>query len=144
MQQWVSFAPILGLLGLIFAGLLYWSVLRRSAGTREMQEIADAIHDGAMAFLRREYTILALFIAAVALLLAWQLGASTAGAFVGGAACSILAGFSGMKGPGISPTSLKKWDCITFGYPWERTMATLTTTAFRISTSEPGRRHTIR
>jgi K(+)-stimulated pyrophosphate-energized sodium pump len=97
METAVQMTPILGLFGVLFAGVLYWSVLRRDAGTERMQEIAEAIHDGAMAFLRREYTILFAFVAVVAALLAWGLDWQTAAAFTFGAALSILAGFSGMK-----------------------------------------------
>jgi len=97
MDSFVGFIPALGALGLVFAAALYWSVLRRGAGTEEMQEIATAIHDGAMAFLRREYTILAGFVVVVAVLLYNFLGSGTAIAFVSGAGCSVLAGFSGMK-----------------------------------------------
>ena len=75
MESFVNYIPVLGALGLVFAFGLYWSVLRRGAGSDRMREIADSIHDGAMAFLRREYTILVGFVAVVALL---QVGAADA------------------------------------------------------------------
>src|SRR5215510_11490230 len=62
-----------------------------------MTEIAAAIHAGAMAFLRREYSILAAFIVVVAVLLSIAISQYTALAFVAGAVCSMLAGFVGMK-----------------------------------------------
>src|SRR5262250_235784 len=62
-----------------------------------MTEIAAAIHAGAMAFLRREYSILVWFIIVVAVLLSLGIGPRTALAFVSGAICSMLAGFVGMK-----------------------------------------------
>src|SRR5437867_10122024 len=62
-----------------------------------MIEIAGAIHTGAMAFLRREYSILVGFIVVVAALLSIAIGTGTALAFVAGALCSMLAGFIGMK-----------------------------------------------
>jgi len=62
-----------------------------------MREISELIHSGAMAFLRREYTILLGFIVIVAGLLAWQLGTPTMVCFVSGAACSIIAGVIGMQ-----------------------------------------------
>src|ERR1700730_4803155 len=62
-----------------------------------MTEIAEAIHTGAVAFLRREYSILVWFIVAVAVLLSLVIGTRTALAFVSGAVCSMLAGFVGMK-----------------------------------------------
>jgi len=97
MNALVSTAPLLGGVGLVLAGFLYWSVVRSPAGTEKMQGIADAIHSGAMAFLRREYTILFAFVAVVAVLLGFALQWQTAVAFVSGAGCSVMAGFFGMK-----------------------------------------------
>jgi K(+)-stimulated pyrophosphate-energized sodium pump len=90
---------LLGLIGLGFAGLTYMEVLRKPAGSRLMEEISDTIHDGAMVFLKREYSILAIFVAVVTVLIAAFLpyGIETAVAFLLGAAFSILAGFFGMK-----------------------------------------------
>ncbi len=61
-----------------------------------MMEISEAIHEGAMTFLKREYTILAGFIVIVFALL-FFVGSHTAYAFLAGAVCSILAGYTGMK-----------------------------------------------
>lgn len=90
-------AAIAGAAGMVFAMILYISMKRQPAGTEKMIEIADAIHDGAMAFLKREYSILAVFVIVVAGLLGWGIGLSTMYAFVAGAACSIMAGLSGMQ-----------------------------------------------
>jgi len=62
-----------------------------------MVEIAEAIHEGAMTFLKREYTILAGFIVIVFALLFVFVGANTAYAFLAGSICSILAGYTGMN-----------------------------------------------
>jgi K(+)-stimulated pyrophosphate-energized sodium pump len=62
-----------------------------------MQSVAGSIHEGAMAFLKREYQILLIFVVVVASLLAWQLGAETSVAFLSGAIFSALAGFFGLK-----------------------------------------------
>jgi K(+)-stimulated pyrophosphate-energized sodium pump len=62
-----------------------------------MREISEMIHSGAMAFLHREYRILAVFVVLVAGLLVWQLNVETAICFVSGAIFSVLAGFIGMK-----------------------------------------------
>jgi len=97
LQNLVTYAPYMGGAGLVFAGILYFSVLRANDGNERMREIAAAIHDGAMAFLRREYTILVVFVAVVAALLAWKIPGPTWAAFLGGASCSVLAGFLGMK-----------------------------------------------
>jgi K(+)-stimulated pyrophosphate-energized sodium pump len=97
MEILLKAVPVLGAVGLAFAGLLYWSVLRQPTGNDRMREIAGEIHKGAMAFLRREYIFLAGFIAVVAVLLGLFLSLPTAVAFVSGAACSILAGLLGME-----------------------------------------------
>lgn len=89
--------PILGLAGMGFAFIIYGDVVRQPAGSARMQEIALAIHDGAMTYLRRQYTILIIFIVVVAALLAAFLDRITATAFVSGAICSVLAGFFGMQ-----------------------------------------------
>jgi len=92
-----SLAPYFGLLGLAVAAMSFAAVGRRSAGNERMREIGGLIHDGAMAFLRRQYSILLAFVAVVALLIFWQIGKETAGCFVLGAACSIIAGYVGMQ-----------------------------------------------
>jgi K(+)-stimulated pyrophosphate-energized sodium pump len=97
MEMWTTTAPYLGLVGLVFAFLFYGYIVKHPPGSEKMVEIADAIHDGAMTFLRREYTILLVFIVIVFVLLFLGVGQQTALAFVVGAGCSILAGFSGMK-----------------------------------------------
>jgi K(+)-stimulated pyrophosphate-energized sodium pump len=90
-------APILGGIGLVMAFAVYRYVVAQPAGSGLMTEIADAIEDGAMAFLRKEYSILVWFIVVVAVLLSLGIGSRTALAFVSGAICSMLAGFVGMK-----------------------------------------------
>jgi len=97
MVSWVSWVPLEGVLGLVFALLLYIGITRSSAGTQLMQEIGEEIQNGAMAFLRREYSILFAFVIVVAVLLAVFLKWETAVAFLSGAGCSVLAGFLGMK-----------------------------------------------
>jgi K(+)-stimulated pyrophosphate-energized sodium pump len=97
MQELTVFAPYLGFLSLIIAWLIYGYVKKQPNGTELMQELENAIHEGAMAFLRKEYSILVIFIVAVFLLLALLLGEwRTSIAFLTGALCSMLAGFSGM------------------------------------------------
>lgn len=63
-----------------------------------MEEISEAVHSGAMVFLRREYTYISIFIVVVFLIL-WRLfSIYTSLAFLTGAVCSMLAGFIGLKG----------------------------------------------
>ena len=98
--SWVI--PLLGALGLAFT---YWKsswVAQQDVGTDKMSRIADNISDGAMSFLKAEYSILFIFVVAVAALLGWS--ATVQGnsplialSFGLGALCSALAGFIGMK-----------------------------------------------
>ncbi len=97
MEIWTSAAPFIGLGGLLCSFLLYFYIKKSPAGTPEMVEISEAIHEGAMTFLKREYTILAGFIVIVFVLLFAFVGTHTAYAFLAGAVCSILAGYTGMK-----------------------------------------------
>lgn len=96
-MTWVSLAPVFGLLGLAMAFVMYRYVVRQPEGSGAMVEISGQIQAGAMAFLRKEYSILVWFIVVVAGLLAWAIHPFTALAFVSGAICSMLAGFFGMK-----------------------------------------------
>ncbi len=95
--------PAAGIAALIFAFYKATWVRKQAAGTEEMQEIASRIQEGAMAFLKREYTVLAGFVVVVAVLLgAANMGGANqspiiALAFVLGAAASAAAGYAGMK-----------------------------------------------
>ena len=97
MQDFTGVAPLLGLIGLAVAGILYMGIKRKSPGTEQMQEIAESIHLGAMVFLKREYTIVSLFVLLVFVILSAALSVWTGVAFLTGAAFSMMAGFFGMK-----------------------------------------------
>ena len=97
MQGLTVYAPFLGIVGLIIAWLIYSYVKRQPNGNETMQELESMIHEGAMAFLKREYSVLLFFIAAVFILLGTFISWKTAIAFVTGAFCSMFAGFSGMS-----------------------------------------------
>ncbi|NNF14016.1 MAG: sodium-translocating pyrophosphatase [Gemmatimonadetes bacterium] len=92
-----GFAWLLGLIGLGIAGGIYGYVKRQDPGNETMVDLGEQIHDGAMAFLRTEYTVLAGFVAVVAILLALAIGTTSAVAYVFGALSSVIAGFAGMK-----------------------------------------------
>jgi len=83
--------------GLLIAFLLYRRVVGIRIENQVVADITQEIQDGAMAFLKAEYRVLAVFILVVAGLLAYALEIQTAIAFVFGAFASVLAGFSGMK-----------------------------------------------
>ena len=93
----IYLAPIAGIAGLIFAGILYANLVKQPAGNAKMIEIGDEIHLGAMTFLRAEYKLLFVFVIAVSILLWFVLGQDTSVAFISGAFTSALAGFIGMK-----------------------------------------------
>ena len=88
---------IVGLAGLLIAFWLFATVKRYPAGEGLMTEIAGQIHWGAMVFLRREYTLMAIFSVFVIALLYLSLGPYTALAFVVGACSSAIAGYIGMQ-----------------------------------------------
>ncbi|RKY15735.1 MAG: sodium-translocating pyrophosphatase, partial [Planctomycetota bacterium] len=77
-----------GVVGVIYAFISYLLVKRVSPGSERMREIAGAIRSGAMVFLKREYQMVAIFVAVVFAVLFWQLGWQTAIAYLGGAFCS--------------------------------------------------------
>ena len=92
---------ISGVLALLYA---FWKstwIGKQDPGNEKMQEIGAAVREGAMAFLSREYKVLAVFVVAVAILLFagnYAEGAGLVGvSFVVGAMCSGLAGFFGMR-----------------------------------------------
>ncbi|MBN1355886.1 sodium-translocating pyrophosphatase [bacterium] len=93
----VDYAPLLGLVGLILAWILYLFIRRLPSGTDLMKELAGAIHNGAMVFLRRQYHYLIRFILVVFVLLILFIDWRTGLAFLGGALCSMAAGFMGME-----------------------------------------------
>jgi K(+)-stimulated pyrophosphate-energized sodium pump len=95
--RWGIYGAILGVIGLLFAVWLYLTIKRKEAGNDLMQELARTIANGAMIFLRREYSILVAFICVVFVLLVWKIQLWTGIAFLCGASCSMMAGFFGMK-----------------------------------------------
>ncbi len=106
-----SMAPIIaaaaGVLALLFAVVLAKRVTTVAPGNEKMTEIMGSIHEGAMAFLSRQYKTLIIFVAAMAVVIvvAGMVTGGTEGGlnpmtvvpFVAGAVCSILAGNIGMR-----------------------------------------------
>jgi len=91
------YAPYLGGLGIVIAFLIYAHVKGQPNGNERMQELEEMIHAGAMVFLKKEYTILFFFAAAVFVLLGLGINWETSIAYAAGAVCSMLAGFFGMN-----------------------------------------------
>ena len=90
------FPPLLGLIGMIAAFVVYMLVMKYPDGEDKVKKIGDQIHTGALAFMKTEYKYLLIFIAVLVVLAQMFLGTETAIAVIVGAACSSLAGFIGM------------------------------------------------
>jgi len=103
MDSIIYILPVAGVLALLFTFVRSNWVGKQDIGNEKMGQIAKNISDGAMAFLRAEYRVLAIFVVAVAVLL-FVKGASEDDSnfwvgisFIIGAVCSGLAGFIGMR-----------------------------------------------
>jgi len=99
MDKLLYLAPAAGILSLIFAGIFARTVLKQPSGTKEMQEIASAIQEGAMAYLNRQYKTVAIvaIILAAAIFVLLDDGAKIAAGFIAGAISSAAAGYIGMN-----------------------------------------------
>ncbi len=103
MDKLIYLVPAMGLLGLLYTFIKFNWVAKQDAGTDHMKEISQHIAEGAMAFLRSEWKILAYFAVIVALLLGFMGSRSETShwsiaiAFLIGAFFSAFAGFIGMK-----------------------------------------------
>lgn len=97
MDNAILFAPLVGVVALIFAYYKASSINKVDAGNDRMKEISSYIHEGAMAFLSREYKSLAIFVVVLFIVLAVGISPLTAVSFLIGAVFSALAGFFGMK-----------------------------------------------
>ncbi|MBS4021837.1 MAG: sodium-translocating pyrophosphatase [Dethiobacter sp.] len=93
----VLWAPIAGVIGLIFAFFLAKRVSSADPGNEKMQEISHAIHEGAMAFLSREYRTLAVFVIILFFVITFAINFFTAISFLVGSLASATAGFIGMN-----------------------------------------------
>jgi K(+)-stimulated pyrophosphate-energized sodium pump len=89
-------APIVGVLALLFAFYKASSISKAEPGNERMQEIASYIHEGAMAFLARQYKSVGIFAIIMFFILGFAINWPTAAAFAAGALCSALAGYFGM------------------------------------------------
>ncbi|MDP3724349.1 MAG: sodium/proton-translocating pyrophosphatase, partial [bacterium] len=86
-----------GVLSLLVGALLSWWVLKLPRGNTKMQEISDAIKEGAEAFMKRQYMVIGGVAVLITVLLWKTLGGTTAVGFVVGAIASSLAGIIGMS-----------------------------------------------
>ncbi|HTY46198.1 MAG TPA: sodium-translocating pyrophosphatase [Methanomassiliicoccales archaeon] len=88
--------PVAGIVGLIFVGLLTRSIFRKDTGTPEMKAIGDAIREGAMAYLARQYKTISVISVILGVIIAVGINWQTGAAFLVGAFCSVLSGYIGM------------------------------------------------
>ncbi|OPY26860.1 MAG: K(+)-stimulated pyrophosphate-energized sodium pump [Methanocella sp. PtaU1.Bin125] len=104
-MDYTILAPIAGVLALVFAGYLAYSVMRENAGTERMRNISSAVQEGAMAYLNRQYKtifIIAIIIALAMIAAGFLTNDLTAwlwvmGGFIVGAVLSAAAGYIGMN-----------------------------------------------
>ncbi|MDO4540484.1 MAG: sodium-translocating pyrophosphatase [Syntrophomonadaceae bacterium] len=107
LQSLMPYIPAIGCVALLFALYLAGKVNKADAGSDDMQRIAGYISEGAMAFLKRQYTAISIFVVVVFLILLFSpidpdsvgpfKGWKTAICFLFGGICSALAGLIGMK-----------------------------------------------
>jgi K(+)-stimulated pyrophosphate-energized sodium pump len=103
MENIVYILPLFGVVSLLYVAWKSAWVSKQEVGTEKMATIAGHIQKGAMAFLKAEYKVLAIFVVAVAILLAFKgmkednSSPLVALSFIVGAICSGLAGYLGMK-----------------------------------------------
>ncbi len=103
-MEWFYITSIAGLVAVGLAGYLYKYVIRQESGTKKMVEIANAIKEGAKAYLRRQNMTLAVFVLIMAVVLGAlyslrenvHFGASMAIAYVFGSLCTSFAAYVGM------------------------------------------------
>lgn len=97
MNGLVWIAPVVGIVALCVAYVLASWIGKQSTGNERMTEIAGFIHEGAMAFLKREYRTMIIVVAVLFVILGIGINWITAILYVCGAAFSVLAGFFGMQ-----------------------------------------------
>lgn len=93
----IGLVVVAALAALSFAAVNFYGMKRREAGTAVMQEIAEAIQEGADAFIRHEYKVIALVAVIIALILLTVVSWYAAVCFILGASMSASAGWIGMK-----------------------------------------------
>src|SRR3989339_257938 len=93
----MSLVPVVGVLGVLYSLFLLLLIVRGNPGTAKMQEISKAIYDGSMAYLKRQYTSIAIFMVVVFIAISYFISVYTAIAYVCGGLFSMIAGFIGMS-----------------------------------------------
>src|SRR3989475_3706754 len=78
-MELVILMPVAGLAAVFYAAYLAWDVLRRDPGTPEMQNVSSMIFEGAMAFLKRQYSTIAVLALATAVIIGLIVGGVSEG-----------------------------------------------------------------
>ncbi|MBM4380234.1 MAG: sodium-translocating pyrophosphatase [Deltaproteobacteria bacterium] len=97
LQNWTLLPPVAGAVALMIAAFFFFRVKALPEGNETMQRIGGYIREGAMAFLTREYKVLAMYAVVVFGALAALVSPVAGMWFLAGAVLSLLAGFIGMK-----------------------------------------------
>ena len=98
MEKMILSVPVIGLIGLLFAIFLRLHVIKQDPGNDRMREIADAIAEGARAFMTAEYRVLIIFVAILFVVIGFGTRSwTTAVCFLVGSAFSTIAGYLGMS-----------------------------------------------
>lgn len=98
MEKMILSVPVIGLIGLLFAIFLRLHVIKQAPGNDRMREIADAIAEGARAFMTSEYRVLIIFVAVLFVVIGFGTRSwTTAVCFLVGSAFSTIAGYLGMS-----------------------------------------------
>lgn len=95
--QFLSYGTPVGIGGFFFALLTYFWIVKQPSGNEKMNHIARLIEKGSMAFLKKEYSILFVFLIIVALLVNFKISFNSSLAYLVGAFSSMLCGLIGMK-----------------------------------------------
>jgi len=123
MESWVALAPIFGIAGLVIAGVLLVIINKQSPGNEKMREIAAAINEGAMVFLRSEYSRLA-----VTLVTPQKIKDQSTPLFLGKAYIGIF---------NLSNWSFKPNSSDSTQISWENLLASIPPARFRTTFSNP-------
>lgn len=97
MNNYLIFSIVSAVFAIIYGLIIAKVILKKPAGNKEMQDIANAIQSGAKAYLNRQYKTIAGISVVIFALLWWGLDFTTAIGFVVGAISSALAGYIGMN-----------------------------------------------
>ncbi len=97
MEGIVAASPFVALGVLVLTFLIYLYIKSRPVGNEKMVEVASMIHDGAMIYLKRQYSILVCVIVVIAIVIAYFIGFESGLAYFAGSVLAMLAVFFGMK-----------------------------------------------